>query len=121
MFLNLLILGLFRSKELGFEFLMMYGIEVSDDGTSFEVDLSKIKLKSDKAYCLIDRNTKSIHLWTGYRADVRQRFIAAFTASRIRTQFGLDFRVRPLIQGKESPAFLDVFRGNLSKIHSSAK
>ena len=100
---------------------MRYGLEVCDDGTSFEVNLSKVKLKADKAYCLIDRKTKSIHLWTGHRADVRQRFVAALTASRIRTQFGLDFRVRPLVQGEETPAFLDVFRGNLSKIHTNAK
>jgi hypothetical protein len=101
--------------------LMVLGLELRDDGTSHEVDLNKEDLKSHKVYCLIDRENKSIHLWTGRRANVRQRFIAALTASRIRTQFGLDFRVKPLLQGEEYPAFLDVFRGNLSKILSNAK
>jgi hypothetical protein len=85
---------------------MVYGLELLDDGTSLEVDLKKSMMKSDKVYCVVDKVNKKIHLWTGQKADVRQRFVAALTASKLRTRYGLDFRVKPLNQGEESPSFL---------------
>lgn len=88
---------------------MVYGLELFDDGTALEVDIKRSMMKSDKVYCFVDEVTKRIHLWTGLKAGVRQRFVAALTASRLRTKYGLDYRVKPLNQGEESPSFLNSF------------
>jgi hypothetical protein len=100
---------------------MIYGLEVCDDGTYFEVDLKKEELRSDKVYCLVNRESKSIRIWIGKRASVRQRFVAALTASKVRSQLGLDFRVKPIIQRDTYPAFLDAFKVDLRKTHDHAK
>ena len=89
---------------------MVYGLEVRDDGSYFEIDLKKEELKSDKVYCLVNQESRSIRIWIGRRASVRQRFIAAFTASNVRKRFGLDFRIRPIIQRDGYPPFLDAFK-----------
>jgi hypothetical protein len=88
---------------------LVHGVEVFDDGTSVEVDIRKGMMKPNKVYCLVDRVNKKIHLWTGQKADVRQRFIAALAASKLRTKYGLDYRVKPLNQGEETPLFLKIF------------
>lgn len=100
---------------------MVYGLEMRDDGTYFEIDLRKEELKSDKVYCLVNRESKSIRIWIGQRASVRQRFIAALTASKVRKDFGIDYRVRPIIQRDAYPAFLDAFKVDLDKARGSAK
>jgi hypothetical protein len=100
---------------------MVYGLEVRDDGTYFEIDLRKEELKSDKVYCLVNRESKSIRIWIGQRASVRQRFIAALTASKVRQEFGLDYRVRPIIQRDAYPSFLDAFKVDFGKLKGNAK
>lgn len=100
---------------------MVYGLEVRDDGTYFEIDLKNEELESNKVYCLVNKESKNIRIWIGKRASVRQRFVAAFTASKVRAQFGLDFRVKPIIQRETYPPFSDAFKVELGKVCDNAK
>ena len=85
---------------------MATAFEMEDDGTSSEIHLSQNGLESDRVYCIVDDTTKSIYLWLGKNAGVRKRFIGAQWASKIRTEYGFNFRVQSLDEGEESPSFL---------------
>ncbi len=80
--------------------------EVSDDGTSQEVDITRDSLSSNGVYCIVDNSNKSIYLWKGNNSGVRKKFAGALNASRLRDEQGNGFRVRPLDQGEEPSNFL---------------
>jgi hypothetical protein len=80
--------------------------EVSDDGTSEEVEVTKDTLSSNGVYCIVDNSNKSIYIWLGSTCGVRKKFVGAQTASRLRNEQGNGFRVRPLDEGEEPADFL---------------
>ena len=80
--------------------------EVSDDGTSEEVDVTRNSLSSNSVYCVVDNSNKSIYLWKGTNSGVRKKFAGALKSSQLRNEQGNGFRVRPLDEGEEPANFL---------------
>ncbi|MGY5877123.1 MAG: hypothetical protein RTU30_15335, partial [Candidatus Thorarchaeota archaeon] len=90
---------------------MAIGYEVAEDGTLEEVELSKEGLVSTKVVCVVDDETKSIYLWKGSQAGIRKKFIGARVATNLRTEYGFNFKVRPLDEGEEPPTFFSALDG----------
>lgn len=95
---------------------MVTGYEVSEDGTLQEVEMSKDDLESTKVVCIVDDETKSIYLWKGSQAGVRKKFIGARVATNLRTEYGFNFKVRPLDEGEEPPTFFTALEGTTAAI-----
>ena len=95
---------------------MVTGYEVSEDGTLQEVEMSKDDLDSTKVVCIVDDETKSIYLWKGSQAGVRKKFIGARVATNLRTEYGFNFKVRPLDEGEEPPTFFTALEGTTTAI-----
>jgi len=90
---------------------MVVGYEVMEDGTLNEVELTKDDLTSTIVVCVVDDDTKSIYLWKGSQAGVRRKFIGARVATNLRTEYGFNFKVRPLDEGEEPPTFFTALEG----------
>jgi hypothetical protein len=90
---------------------MVVGYEVLEDGTLNEVEISKDDLESTKVICVVDDETKSIYLWKGTQAGIRRKFIGARVATNLRTEYGFNFKVRPLDEGEEPPTFFTALDG----------
>ncbi len=86
---------------------MSVAYALNKDGTSAEVKLRKDDLSSESVFCVVDESTKSIYVWTGKKANVRMRFVGATAAQRIRSEYGNNYRVRPLDEGEEPPGFFE--------------
>ncbi len=86
---------------------MMTCFEMNDDGTAVEVSIRRSSLVSDKVFCIVDPNTKSIYIWQGKNADVRVRFVGARVASNIRAREGPVYRVRAIEEGEEPESLLN--------------
>lgn len=91
---------------------MVIGYEVMEDGTLNEVEISKDDLASTLVVCVVDDDTKSIYLWKGSQAGVRRKFIGARVATNLRTEYGFNFKVRPLDEGEEPPTFFTALNGS---------
>lgn len=85
---------------------MTHAYEISGDGTSEKVEVTRDKLRSNGVYCIVDNSNKSIYLWKGSESNVRKKFAGAQTASQLRNEQGNGFRVRPLDEGEEPANFL---------------
>ena len=90
---------------------MVIGYEVQEDGTLNEVELTKDDLTSTIVVCVVDDDTKSIYLWKGSQAGVRRKFIGARVATNLRTEYGFNFKVRPIDEGEEPPTFFTALDG----------
>ncbi|MGY5857833.1 MAG: hypothetical protein RTU63_00575 [Candidatus Thorarchaeota archaeon] len=90
---------------------MVLGYEVMEDGTLNEVEITKDDLTSTIVVCVVDNDTKSIYLWKGSQAGVRRKFIGARVATNLRTEYGFNFKVRPLDEGEEPPTFFTALDG----------
>ncbi len=95
---------------------MVVGYEVMEDGTLNEVELTKDDLDSTRVVCIVDGETKSIYLWKGSQAGVRRKFIGARVATNLRTEYGFQFKVRPLDEGEEEPTFFTALDGTTTAI-----
>ena len=85
-----------------------------EDGTLTEVEASKEYLNSTIVVCVVDDETKSIYLWKGSQAGVRRKFIGARVATNLRTEYGFNFKVRPIDEGEEPPTFFTALDGSTS-------
>ena len=85
---------------------MNIAYEISGDGTSEEVHVTRESLDSNGVYCIVDDSNKSIYLWKGRNSDVRKKFAGARAASLLRNEQGTGFRVCPLDEGEEPADFL---------------
>ncbi len=90
---------------------MVTGYEVSEDGTLQEIELTKDDLDATKVVCVVDDETKSIYLWKGVQAGIRKKFIGARVATNLRTEYGFNFKVRPVDEGEEPPTFFTALDG----------
>lgn len=90
---------------------MVVGYEVLEDGTLNEVELTKDDLETTKVVCVVDDETKSIYLWKGTQAGIRRKFIGARVATNLRTEYGFNFKVRPVDEGEEPPTFFTALDG----------
>jgi hypothetical protein len=86
---------------------MVNALEMQDDGTTLDVNLTKESLQSDKVFCIVDNTNKSVYIWLGKEANVRKRFVGAQTAGKIRGELSNGYRVRSLDQGDEPPGFFN--------------
>ncbi|MFX1483604.1 MAG: hypothetical protein ACFFCP_10475 [Promethearchaeota archaeon] len=89
---------------------MVSAIEMQEDGTTTDVDLTEDSLQPDKVFCIVDNTNKNVYLWLGKEANVRKRFVGATTASKIRGELSTGFRVRSLDQGDEPSDFFNSLR-----------
>ncbi|MFW9954155.1 MAG: hypothetical protein ACFFD3_06355 [Candidatus Thorarchaeota archaeon] len=85
---------------------MANAYEISEDGTSQEIEVTRETLSSNGVYCIIDDSNKNIILWKGRESHVRKKFAGAHMASRLRNEQGTGFRVLPLDEGEEPSDFL---------------
>jgi hypothetical protein len=95
---------------------MVTGYEVSEDGTLEEVEITKEDLDSGMVVCVLDDQTKSIYLWKGSSAGIRKKFVGARVATNLRTEYGFNFKVRPLDEGEEPPTFWTALEGTTAAI-----
>lgn len=86
---------------------MVEALEMQEDGTTLDVDLTEENLQPDQVFCVVDDTNKNVYIWLGKEANVRKRFVGAQTASKIRGELSTGFRVRTLDQGDETPAFFN--------------
>ncbi|MHA2024699.1 MAG: hypothetical protein ACW98U_02265 [Candidatus Thorarchaeota archaeon] len=86
---------------------MVNALEMQEDGTSLDVNLTKEDLVADKVFCIVDNTNKNVYIWLGKEANVRKRFVGAQTAGKIRGELSNGYRVRSLDQGDEPPAFFN--------------
>ena len=93
---------------------MVVGYEVLEDGTLIEIEITKDDLETTKVVCVVDDETKSIYLWKGTQAGIRRKFIGARVATNLRTEYGFNFKVRPLDEGEEPPTFFTALDGTTS-------
>jgi len=90
---------------------MVTGYEVFEDGTLQELELTKENLDSTKVLCVVDDSSKSIYLWKGSQANIRRKFIGARVATNLRSEYGFNFKVRPVDEGEEPPTFFTALDG----------
>lgn len=90
---------------------MVTGYEVFEDGTLQEIELTKESLDSTKVLCVVDDSSKSIYLWKGGQANIRKKFIGARVATNLRSEYGFNFKVRPVDEGEEPPTFFTALDG----------
>jgi hypothetical protein len=95
---------------------MVTGYQVEEDGTLQEVEISKADLDSGMVVCVIDDETKSIYLWKGSQAGIRRKFVGARVATNLRTEYGFNFKVRPLDEGEEPPTFWTALDGTTAAV-----
>ena len=95
---------------------MVTGYEVSEDGTLEEVEITKEDLDSGMVVCVLDDQTKSIYLWKGSSAGIRKKFVGARVATNLRTEYGFNFKVRPLDEGEEPPTFWTALEGSTAAV-----
>ncbi|MFW9928592.1 MAG: hypothetical protein ACFFD1_04300 [Candidatus Thorarchaeota archaeon] len=83
---------------------------LNDDGT--EVQLPKLpnlsEFDANEVYIVVDDVKRIIFIWKGSHAPVRKKFISARTASKIRQQYGLTFKVDSIDQAEEPSDFLEL-------------
>ena len=91
---------------------MVTGYEIFEDGTLKEAELTKETLDSTKVLCVVDDSSKSIYLWKGSQANIRRKFIGARVATNLRSEYGFNFKVRPVDEGEEPPTFFTALEGN---------
>ncbi|MFW9794639.1 MAG: hypothetical protein ACFFEE_10075 [Candidatus Thorarchaeota archaeon] len=91
---------------------MVNALEMQEDGTTLDVDLTKEGLHPEKVFCVIDNTHKNVYIWLGKEANVRKRFVGARTASKIRGELCNGFRVRSLDQGDEPQAFFNSLKND---------
>jgi hypothetical protein len=95
---------------------MVTGYEVEEDGTLQEVEMTKESLDSSKVVCVVDDETKSIYLWKGSQAGIRKKFIGARVATNLRSEYGFNFKVRPVDEGEEPPTFFTALDGTTAAV-----
>ncbi|MCK4484493.1 MAG: hypothetical protein KAU89_06690 [Candidatus Thorarchaeota archaeon] len=95
---------------------MVTGYEVFEDGTLKELELTKENLDSTKVLCVVDDSSKSIYLWKGSQANIRRKFIGARVATNLRSEYGFNFKVRPVDEGEEPPTFFTALDGTTTAI-----
>lgn len=95
---------------------MVTGYEVFEDGTLQEIELTKENLDSTKVLCVVDDSSKSIYLWKGGQANIRKKFIGARVATNLRSEYGFNFKVRPVDEGEEPPTFFTALDGTTAAI-----
>lgn len=95
---------------------MVTGYEVFEDGTLQELELTKENLDSMKVLCVVDDSSKSIYLWKGSQANIRRKFIGARVATNLRSEYGFNFKVRPVDEGEEPPTFFTALDGTTAAI-----
>ncbi|MHA2134075.1 MAG: hypothetical protein ACXAEN_08605 [Candidatus Thorarchaeota archaeon] len=95
---------------------MVTGYEVSEDGTLQEMEMTKESLDSSKVVCIVDDETKSIYLWKGTQAGIRKKFIGARVATNLRSEYGFNFKVRPVDEGEEPPTFFTALDGTTAAV-----
>jgi hypothetical protein len=95
---------------------MANGLQVQDDGTSIEVEVTRDSLESDNVYCIMDDASKSIFIWKGRRSGVRKKFIGAQTANRMRSEYGTGFKVHSLDEGEEPAVFFSAISSNSASL-----
>jgi len=86
---------------------MVNAVEMQEDGTTLDIDLTEESLQPDRVFCIVDDANKNVYIWLGKEANVRKRFVGAQTASKIRGELSTGFRVRSLDQGDEPPDFFN--------------
>jgi hypothetical protein len=95
---------------------MVSGYQVEEDGTLQEVEITKEDLDSGMVVCVVDDATKSIYLWKGSQAGIRRKFVGARVATNLRTEYGFNFKVRPLDEGEEPPTFWTALDGTTAAV-----
>ncbi len=95
---------------------MVTGYEVFEDGTLQEIELTKENLDSTKVLCVVDDSSKSIYLWKGGQANIRKKFIGARVATNLRSEYGFNFKVRPVDEGEEPPTFFTALDGTTAAV-----
>ena len=89
------------------EHRMANALEMMEDGTTLDVNITKESLLEDKVFCIIDNTNKNVYLWLGREANVRKRFVGAQVAGKIRGELSNGYRVRSLDQGDEPADFFN--------------
>ncbi|MFX1251517.1 MAG: hypothetical protein ACFFCZ_07900, partial [Promethearchaeota archaeon] len=65
-------------------------------------------LQKDEVYLIVVDNLRKIFIWKGESAPVRRKFISARTASKMRMELGMTYKIDSLDPGLEGNEFLGV-------------
>lgn len=86
--------------------------EVLEDGALIEVRIDQKDMKSSSIYFIVDYDKNLIFLWKGKKVGIRKMFAGARAATKMRTEIGLEFEVRPIDEGDEPYDFSNLFSQN---------
>jgi hypothetical protein len=86
---------------------MVNALEMQEDGTTLDVNITKESLHEDKVFCIIEDTNKNVYIWIGREANVRKRFVGAQVAGKIRGEMSNGYRVRSIDQGDEPADFFN--------------
>lgn len=92
-------------------------LRVVDTGETVQITDSapaKTHMKADEVLIIIDDDSRLIWIWKGAEAPVRRKFIAARSASGIRDQRGLVYKIISEDEGQEDSTFLEAMGQPLS-------
>jgi len=91
---------------------MVDAFEVNEHGESIPVTPSKDILKPTSVIIVVDPDSKTIWLWKGSEAVVRKKFIGARVATKLRSEYGFNYTVKPTDEGDEKPQFFAALTGS---------
>ncbi len=91
---------------------MVDAFEVNEHGENIPVTPSKDILKPTSVIIVVDPDTKTIWLWKGSEAVVRKKFIGARVATKLRSEYGFNYTVKPTDEGEEKPQFFAALTGS---------
>ncbi len=94
---------------------MVNGFEVLGDGTHAEVDVKRGTLDSAKVYCVVDHSNRNIFVWLGNSANVRLRFVGAQTASTVKSDLSVHYKVTSIDEGDEPNIFFHILDSSTSE------
>ena len=91
---------------------------INDDGQETKIgdNVGLSTLIQGHVFIAIDNNAKKIYIWKGHESPVRQKFISARTASKIRQSYGMVYKVESIDQGEEPADFIALMGSDESPV-----
>ncbi|MBD3407746.1 MAG: hypothetical protein GF411_16630 [Candidatus Lokiarchaeota archaeon] len=85
----------------------METFEIDSDAKLIETKEKHVKLDSTKVLVFVDHDEKVVYLWRGKNAGLFKRLMGTRVAAKLSHNYP-DYRIRPVGQGHEPIAFLQL-------------
>jgi hypothetical protein len=86
---------------------MVEAFEIDSDAKMTETEASASTIQTDKVLVFIDHDEKVIYLWRGAKAQLFKKLYGTRIAAKLSHKYP-KYRIRPITEGSEPAAFLDL-------------